>query len=393
MEEQDKTQQQLREELATLRQRVAECEALSAEQQRVEEALRQSEERYRSLVDSSQDAIYTLSPDGTIASLNPAFETITGWLRPEWIGKPFAPILHPEDFPVALETFQRVLQGDTPPMLELRVLSRSGKYLVGEFLVTPQLQGGRVVAVWGTARDISARKELERQRAEFLAMLAHDIKNPLGNILGYTALLLDKVKEKSTEEEEEEEILLRLQSNVITVRSLVINYLELSRIEAGRLTLGKQPLAVNDLLRRVGQQYEGESHRRHITLEFHLQEELPAVEGDALALERIFANLLHNALKFTPELGRITISSARQRDEMVVVAVADTGPGLAAEEVTTIFEKYRQASSSSLQAGTGLGLSIVKALVEAHSGWIEVRSTPGQGTSFMVFLPGSGQPS
>jgi signal transduction histidine kinase len=108
-------------------------------------------------------------------------------------------------------------------------------------------------------------------------------------------------------------------------------------------------------------------------------------------LERIFANLLHNAIKFTPELGRITVSSERQRDERVVVAVADTGPGLAAEEVATIFEKYRQATSPNLQEGTGLGLSIVKALAEAHGGWVEVSSTPGQGASFMVFLPGSRQ--
>jgi signal transduction histidine kinase len=76
---------------------------------------------------------------------------------------------------------------------------------------------------------------------------------------------------------------------------------------------------------------------------------------------------------------------------MVVVAVADTGPGLAVEEVATIFEKYRQATSTSLREGMGLGLSMVKALVEAHDGWVEVSSTPGQGTSFMVFLPGSGQ--
>jgi len=390
MEDADKTPRQLSEELATLRQRVAECEALAAEQQRAEEALRQSEERYRSLIESSGDAIYTLAPDGTITFLNPAFETATGWSRPEWLGKSFAPILHPDDLSAALETFQRVLQGETPPMVTLRILLQSGEYLVGEFVATPQMQGGAVVGALGIARNITARKELERQRAEFLMMLAHDIKSPLGNILGYIALLLDQVKERSATGEEEN-ILLRLQSNAVTLHSLVTNYMELSRIEAGRLTLGKQPLAVNDLLRRVGQQYEGESQRRRITLEFHLQEELPAIEGDALALERIFANLLHNALKFTPELGRITVSSARQRDEMVVVAVADTGPGLAEEEVATIFEKYRQASSTTLQAGTGLGLSIVKALVEAHGGWVEVNSTPGQGTSFMVFLPGSGQ--
>jgi NtrC-family two-component system sensor histidine kinase KinB len=391
MEDEGKTSTQLSEELATLRQRVAELKTRESAHQQAEEELRQSEERYRGLIESSGDAIYTLAPDGMITFLNPAFETATGWSCAEWLGKSFAPILHPDDLPVALETFQRVLQGAIPPLVELRVLSRSGEYLIGEFVATPQLQGGKVVGALGIARNITARKALERQRAEFLTMLAHDIKSPLGNILGYISLLLDQVKERTTTEGEEEEILLRLQSNAVTVHSLVTNYLELSRIEAGRLTLGKQPLVVNDLLRRVGKQYEGESQRRRITLEFHLQEELPPIEGDALALERIFANLLHNAIKFTPELGRITVSSARQRDEMVVVAVADTGPGLAAEEVATIFEKYRQATSPNLQEGTGLGLSIVKALAEAHGGWVEVSSTPGQGTSFMVFLPGSRQ--
>jgi PAS domain-containing protein len=110
MEDEGKTPTQLSEELATLRQRVAEFQTLAAEQQRVEEALRQSEERYRSLAESSRDAIYTLSSEGLITSLNPAFETITGWSRSEWIGKPFAPVLHPEDLPVVLETFQRVLR-------------------------------------------------------------------------------------------------------------------------------------------------------------------------------------------------------------------------------------------------------------------------------------------
>src|SRR5262249_53144342 len=118
----------------------------------------------------------------------------------------------------------------------------------------------------------------------------------------------------------------------------------------------------------------------------HLQEGLPFVEGDPVALERVFANLLHNGLKFTPEQGRVTVISA-QRDREVMAAISDTGPGMAAAEIPLLFEKYWRAEHSKLQEGAGLGLFIVKALVEAHSGRVEVESTPGVGTCFSVFLP------
>jgi signal transduction histidine kinase len=150
--------------------------------------------------------------------------------------------------------------------------------------------------------------------------------------------------------------------------------------------LAKRSLAINDILSRVGRQYESESRRRRLTLEIHLQEELPFIEGDPAALERVFANLLHNGLKFTPEQGRVAIASA-QRDGEVIATVSDTGPGIATAEIPMLFEKYWQAEDTKQQQGTGLGLYIVKTLVEAHGGRIEVESTPGVRTCFSVFLP------
>ncbi len=499
----------------------------------------QSEQKYRNLVETARDVIFTLSLDGTLASLNPAFETITGWSCTEWLGKPFAPLLHPDDVPLALGLFQRAVQGETLSLFELRIVSKPGDLLFGEFTVTPQIENGATVGILGIARDISERKRteetrlraelaeaakqdlekevaertraedalrrseeryrelfenandaivittldgiitdinrafetmvgrsredlirqnytqfvtpeaavegeertrralageeiseifefafvrkdgsivpvetrarlirdqegqplglqgisrdistrkaLEQQRADFLAMLTHDIRSPLGVILGYTDLLLEDVQEADFSEEKD--LLLHLRNNVLTVHSLLANYLDLSRIEAGQLALFPIPVAINDLLRRVSQQYEAEIQHKFLTFTLELQAEVPMVKGDQLALERIFANLLLNAFKFTPEGGQVTVRSALHGDEEVVVVVADSGPGIAPEEIPLIFEKYRRSERAQFQVGTGLGLFIVKTLVEAQGGRIEVQSTPGQGSHFFVFLP------
>ncbi|MCX6141681.1 MAG: PAS domain S-box protein [Ignavibacteriales bacterium] len=131
---------------------------------RAEEAIRESEERYRSLVDVAPDVIYTISgEDGSLTSLNPAFETLTGWSRAEWIGKSFASLIHPDDLPLAEETLRRALRGETQAAYELRVVSKSGKYRVGEFTSTPHVKDGKVVGELGVARDITERKQAEQR--------------------------------------------------------------------------------------------------------------------------------------------------------------------------------------------------------------------------------------
>jgi PAS domain S-box-containing protein len=132
----------------------------------VEEALRDSEKRYRDLAETARDIIFALSGDGIIISLNPAFETITGWLRTEWIGKPFEAMVHPDDLPHTMELFQRVLQGEAPPLFEARILSKSGELVIVELTATLQVRDGKMISVLGIARDITERKRIEQERQE-----------------------------------------------------------------------------------------------------------------------------------------------------------------------------------------------------------------------------------
>jgi two-component system sensor histidine kinase/response regulator len=357
-----------------------------AERERVEEALRESEERYRNLFENANDAIVTFTLEGTVTSVNRGLEAMLGWSREELIGQHYRKFVTPASVVLGQERTRRFLAGERlPSIFEGEQVRKDGSVVPVEVRTRAiRDREGRPIGLQGIYRDISARKALERQRADFLAMLTHDIRNPLSVILGYTEMLREGAREQG--DRRGEDLLNRIESSALTIHSLVSNYLDLSKIEAGQLNLAKRSLALNDILSRVGRQYESESHRRHLTLEIHLQKELPRIEGDPVALERVFANLLHNGLKFTPERGRVTIISAQQNRE-VMAAISDTGPGMAAAEIPLLFEKYWRAEHTKPQEGAGLGLFIVKALVEAHSGRVEVASTPGVGTCFSVFLP------
>jgi len=258
---------------------------------------------------------------------------------------------------------------------------KNGKHIPLEASASFLYEGNKPIGIVTVLRDISLKKELERQRADFLAMLTHDIKNPMHVILGSAELLAEEALGEG------QHVLLQcLRSNALTVHSLVTNYLDLSKIESGHLLLRRQAVMLNALLRQVGQQYEAAALRQNIELCFSLQEDLPPFTGDPLALERVFANLLHNAIKFTPKFGRITIHSALE-DSSLMVRIIDSGPGIAPEELDLLFEKYRQAKEVRTADGAGLGLFIVKALVEAHGGRVEAESNTGQGACFSVFLP------
>jgi|GEM_PF-2594418 len=377
-----------------------------SENKRVEEALRESEERYRSLFENANDAIATFTLDNVITSVNRGAERLLGWSRDELIGQPAGKVASASTTVLIEERTRRFLAGDKPASstFEAELIHKDGRLIPAEARTRAvRDREGRPIGFQGIYRDISAKKALERQRGDFLAMLAHDIKNPLAAILGYVDLLQQDPPERLNSPGRE--FVQRIRENAQSILSLVTNYLDIARAEAGNLVLQKTLLSVDLILRRVVQQYAGIAERHHVTLLLRVAENLPRVVADGMALERAFSNLVRNALKVTPETGEILIT-ARQgqsaedgprpespaggkavRNSPVVIEIADTGSGIAAKDIPLLFEKYRQAASSRMQDGTGLGLFVVKTFIEAHGGSVEVESTLGVGSCFRIILP------
>ncbi len=339
-------------------------------------ALRDSEARWRSLFEAIPEIVVVHDEDGVIRHINQTGAERLEWPAHELIGR-------------SLGEFQRRDADGAPAggeaaadsRFETVYVSRRGRAIPVEVNRRRMAFEGQP-AVLSVARDVSARHELARQRQSFLAMLTHDIKNPLAIVLGFTALL-GEIGELN---EEQRDLVVRMEANANTVLTLVANYLNLTQIESGNLTLNRKPVAVADVIAAVVAQYRGQAERQGIALTEEIDGALGVISADAVALERVLTNLVHNALKFTPGPGRVAITARRDPDA-VQVRVSDSGLGIAPGELASVFQPYRRGTLRQPREGVGLGLFIAQSLIKAHRGRIEVESAPGEGTTFTIWLP------
>ena len=237
-------------------------------------------------------------------------------------------------------------------------------------------------ALIGVFRDCSAQQAAEQVRADFLSMITHDIKAPLTVILGYTELLTD-TDSRSTEMPPD--VLAHIRESGEKINALVSNFLDVSRIEAGRLVLDRRVMDLRGLVAQAVDQHAWSARRKGLALSIH-SGALPSIVADESQMERVVGNLIGNAIKYTPEGGAIRVMMGRQNGH-VTLAVRDTGRGIPAHELPHLFEKYRRVRDKHRTEGTGLGLFIAKTIVEAHGGQIQVESAPGIGSTFTVLLP------
>jgi two-component system, cell cycle sensor histidine kinase and response regulator CckA len=369
------------------------------EEREVAEALRQSEGRYRTLVESARDAILTLHTDGTIASANQAFESITGWEREPWLGRHFEDLLHLEDLALGRELFTKLGREEGMPVFEVRVAGKDGAPIPVEVKATTiEVEPGERWALL-VARDIRQRKALDERlrrinRLDAVGRLAtgvaHDFNNLLSVVLSESDYLLGNVELSG----EIAESLREIRAAGRRGAELSSRLLRLSRTQAPRL----QVVELNGVVEGFRSMLDRLVDTR-CRIETALCEEPTTVRADPGMLEQVLMNLVINARDALPDGGVVTIRTRRKLvDEelasrlpdahagpYVHLSVTDQGTGIAPEDQGRIFEPLFTTKGEG--QGTGLGLPTVHTIVHQHGGWLDLESEVGRGSTFHVHLP------
>ena len=235
--------------------------------------------------------------------------------------------------------------------------------------------------------EIEVRKQTEKALADFTAMVVHDLRSPLSNIVSIIESLRNELF--GTINEQQSQWLRKMHTNCIALIDHISDFLDLSKIDAGHVELEKKPVVLTALIYENLVEHSIQADKRNIRLNMEVEKDLPILSLDPRRLNQVLGNLLSNALKFTPEGGQVEVGASAVDANDVIVWVKDTGVGIRQEEAGQIFEMYRQLSSgrNSSHLGTGLGLAICKKIVEAHGGRIWVNSEENKGTIFSFTLP------
>ena len=382
---------------------------LEAEQER-QALARQAAESYSQLaaiVESSGDGIIGVSLEGAVLSWNPGATRICGYQAAEVLQTPIMSLFPPDQSVAWAGILQSVKEGSCLHDHETTLLAKNGSVRDVSLTISPIRDGmGRVVGASTMARDVTERKRAEaertkllereqkaRQQAEeasrmkdaFLATVSHELRTPLNPILGWAYNLRMGAVEPDLLQEGLESI----ERNARIQSQLVEDLLDVSRIVSGKLNMNVQPVHLQRVIEAAVESVHLAAQAKRIELVLHFEPEVPLVVGDPGRLQQVFWNLLSNALKFTPEEGRIEVR-LRQTDSHVEASVADSGDGIPSDFLPHVFDRFSQADSSVTRkhGGLGLGLAIVRHLVELHGGTIRAESAgAGRGATFSLQLP------
>lgn len=346
-------------------------------QARTEEALRDSEERFYAFSEASTEGI-VIHENGIILEANQAIADHLGYAQHELHGMPVLELTAPESRP---EMIQRMRAGDPGPYLAIS-LHRDGTRTIGEIRARNFVYHGRPVRLVAM-RDITALMRAQDEREIYIHTVSHDLRAPLTVINGHAQLIQHQLSEDGLDGDLAVSVDAILHG-VQRMNTMIQDLVDAARLEGGQLQLSMRPLDLPAFLREL--LARSESIIPAARLQLDLPAQLPFVSADADRLERIFMNLLSNALKYSPKEAPVIIR-ARKVDAMVDVAVQDFGVGIEPEELPHLFDRFYRARETHGVEGIGLGLYITSRLVEAHGGSLRVSSVPDAGSTFTFSLP------
>jgi PAS domain S-box-containing protein len=393
--------------------RIAMMEDATARLQ-AEEEMRASEERFRELFENANDVIFIHDLKGKVIALNRAAEAITGYSRNEVLGTRFEELISPESRSKTQDSIRAHLGGSATQHYELPLLSKSGSPRFLDVSTRIVYRRGHPVAIQGIGRDITDRKEADRQlwessqelveknaelstalrlaqeatqvKEQFLANTSHELRTPMNGIMGMVNLL--KTTELESDQEEYAEAISQCANDLLTI---INDLLDLSQIEAGRLALAHEAFDPAESLRSVVKMIRLRAAAKELTLDYEIGVDVPQqVLGDSVRFRQVLTNLIANAVKFTQTGGVQASLSLNPETRYVRCEVRDSGIGVDESIRERIFEAFFQADGTTRRkfGGTGLGLAISKQLVELMGGQIGTHSNaPQSGSTFWFELP------
>ncbi len=363
------------------------------ERKQAEAALRESEIFFRQTLETIPGMVFTTRPDGYCDYQSQQWAEFTGVPMKEHLGDGWNKLLHPDDRPVARDAWHNAVVERAPYDLEYRVRRQDGEYEWFKVRGLPIRNGnGQIVRWFGVATNIDGMKraemalhEADKRKDEFLAMLAHELRNPLAPVRNAVAVLR-MIGPADSRLARQSEVIERQVSHMAR---LLDDLLDVSRISRGKIQLKKETLHLTNVLAHAVETATPLIETRQHALKVEIPAEDLCVEGDFDRLVQVVGNLLFNAAKYTDAGGRILLEAQRAGEE-AVIRVRDTGMGIEPEMLPRVFDLFAQAARTldRSQGGLGIGLTMVKKLVQMHGGSVEVISEGlGKGSEFTVRLP------
>jgi PAS domain S-box-containing protein len=371
------------------------------------QALFTSEERFRAIAEALPQVLFTARPDGTADYVNRRLHDFTGAPVGDADGKQWLPYVHPDDVVAVGREWKNAIRAGRPFDTEFRMRRADGEYRWFKCRSVPVRDTSGAIAQWvGSSMEIEDRKRAEadlttaldamarardaaeaanRAKDDFLAVLSHELRSPLSAMVGWLWLLRREIAGQPAALR----ALDTLERNVRAQSQLIDDLLDVSRIVSGKLRLEFETTDLAQVVRAAVDAIRPAAAGKHVTLACDVPAVPLPVEGDAERLAQVAGNLLANAVKFTPEGGRIAVTAGRE-DADAVVVVRDSGEGVAPALLPHVFDRFKQGDASTVRehGGLGLGLAIVHHVVERHGGTVTAWSPgPGLGATFTVRLP------
>ncbi len=347
--------------------------------------------KIKTIIHSMGDGVLVCDQDGSIVLTNPAANRMLQPAEDNLLGKLLAETHLPSELASAIDKSLKARETTFASISQELSLGATEEVHLRAHTAPVRNDVGEIMGAVTVLQDISYLKELDKMKSEFIAMVAHELRAPIAAVEQQLTVILNKMAGEVTEKQEQ--LLSRAKERTKGLLDLIKDLLDLSKIEAGKMVQYKEPLSLHEVIQRVVDLMREEAEHKKIDLQFMGSAETPLIHADRNSMEEIFTNLISNAIKYTPEKGKVRVVLCEERG-FVKASVSDTGIGIEEENLSRIFDKfYRVKTKETRQiVGTGLGLSIVKSIVAAHLGSISVESKVGAGTTFTILLPKESAP-